>query len=68
MLMRMYMRWAEAHGHKVTISNLRKATEAGIKSVTMEIEGGEYAYGFLKSENRYRLVRVSPIQRTGANA
>ena len=44
MLMRMYMRWAEAHGYKVTISNLQEGEEAGIKSVTMEIEGGEYAY------------------------
>ena len=51
MLMRMYMRWAEAHGHKVTISNLQEGDEAGIKSVTMEIEGGDYAYGYLKSEN-----------------
>ena len=60
MLMRMYMRWAEAHGHKVTISNLQDGDEAGIKSVTMEIEGGEYAYGYLKSENGvHRLVRVS---------
>ena len=62
MLMRMYMRWCEAHGHKVTISNLQEGDEAGIKSVTMEIEGGEYAYGFLKSENGvHRLVRVSPF-------
>ena len=62
MLMRMYMRWAEAHGHKVVISNLQDGDEAGIKSVTMEIEGGEYAYGFLKSENGvHRLVRVSPF-------
>ena len=38
MLMRMYMRWAEAHGYKVTISNLQEGDEAGIKSVTMEIE------------------------------
>ena len=43
MLMRMYMRWAEAHGYKVTISNLQDGDEAGIKSVTMEIEGGEFA-------------------------
>lgn len=64
MLMRMYMRWAEANGHKVTISNLQEGDEAGIKSVTMEIEGGEYAYGFLKSENGvHRLVRVSPSMR-----
>lgn len=66
MLMRMYMRWAEAHGHKVTISNLQEGDEAGIKSVTMEIEGGEYAYGFLKSDNGvHRLVRVSPFNAQG---
>lgn len=66
MLMRMYMRWAEAHGHTVTISNLQEGDEAGIKSVTMQIEGGEYAYGFLKSENGvHRLVRVSPYNAQG---
>ena len=66
MLMRMYMRWAEAHGHKVTISSLQEGDEAGIKSVTMQIEGGEYAYGFLKSENGvHRLVRVSPFNAQG---
>ena len=66
MLMRMYMRWAEAHGYKVTISNLLDGDEAGIKSVTMQIEGGDYAYGFLKSENGvHRLVRVSPYNAQG---
>ena len=66
MLMRMYMRWAEAHGYKVTISNLQEGDEAGIKSVTMEIEGGEFAYGFLKSENGvHRLERVSPFNAQG---
>ncbi|MBR2249451.1 MAG: peptide chain release factor 2 [Prevotella sp.] len=66
MLMRMYMRWAEAHGYRVTISNLQDGDEAGIKSVTMQIEGGEYAYGYLKSENGvHRLVRVSPFNAQG---
>ena len=66
MLMRMYMRWAEAHGYKVTISDLQEGDEAGIKSVTMKIEGGEYAYGYLKSENGvHRLVRVSPFNAQG---
>ena len=66
MLMRMYMRWAEAHGYKVTITDMQEGDEAGIKSVTMTIEGGEYAYGYLKSENGvHRLVRVSPLNAQG---
>ena len=65
MLMRMYMRYAEAQGYKVTISNLQDGDEAGIKTVTMEVEG-DYAYGYLKSENGvHRLVRVSPYNAEG---
>lgn len=65
MLMRMYMRWAEANGYKLTVSNLQDGDEAGIKSVTMEVEG-DYAYGYLKGENGvHRLVRVSPFNAQG---
>ncbi|MCD8044218.1 MAG: peptide chain release factor 2 [Tannerellaceae bacterium] len=65
MLMRMYMRWGEANGYKVTISNLQEGDEAGIKTVTMQIEG-DYAYGYLKGENGvHRLVRVSPYNAQG---
>ena len=52
--------------YKVTITNMQEGEEVGIKSVTMTIEGGEYAYGFLKSENGvHRLVRVSPYNAQG---
>ena len=65
MLMRMYMRWAEQNGYKLTIANLQDGDEAGIKTVTMQIEG-DYAYGYLKSENGvHRLVRVSPYNAQG---
>lgn len=65
MLMRMYTRWGEANGYKVTISNLQEGDEAGIKTVTMQIEG-DYAYGYLKGENGvHRLVRVSPYNAQG---
>jgi peptide chain release factor 2 len=65
MLMRMYMRWGEANNYKVAISNLQDGDEAGIKTVTMTVEG-DYAYGYLKGENGvHRLVRVSPYNAQG---
>ena len=66
MLMRMYQRWCEANGYTVKITDIQEGDEAGIKSVTMTIEGGEYAFGYLKSENGvHRLVRVSPYNAQG---
>lgn len=65
MLVRLYQRWAEKHDYKVTITNWQDGDDAGIKTVTMQIEGDQ-AYGFLKSENGvHRLVRVSPYNAQG---
>jgi len=60
-LMRMYMRWADASGYKVEIADLLPGEEAGIKSATLAISG-QYAYGYLKGEaGVHRLVRISPF-------
>ena len=65
MLMRMYIRWAENNGYKCVVSNVQDGDDAGIKTCTLEIQG-EYAYGYLKSENGvHRLVRVSPYNAQG---
>lgn len=61
MLMRMYIRWGERNKYKVRQVDLLVGDEAGIKSVTLEFSG-DYAYGYLKSENGvHRLVRISPF-------
>ncbi|HXV18595.1 MAG TPA: peptide chain release factor 2, partial [Candidatus Omnitrophota bacterium] len=61
MLLRMYTRWSEDQGHKVEIIDLLPGEEAGVKNVTLLIEG-EFAYGYLKSERGvHRLVRISPF-------
>ncbi len=65
MLCRMYQRWCESKGYKVDIVNWQDGDEAGIKTVTMQIEG-DLAFGYLKGENGvHRLVRVSPFNAQG---
>ncbi|GAB4386553.1 MAG: peptide chain release factor 2 [Elainellaceae cyanobacterium] len=65
MLLRMYTRWAEAHGYKVHLAELSEGDEAGVKSATLEVEG-RYAYGYLKVEKgTHRLVRISPFNANG---
>jgi peptide chain release factor 2 len=65
MLMRMYLRWAEKHKYTVREASFVPGEDVGVKSVTIEIEG-EFAYGYLKSENGvHRLVRISPFNAQG---
>ncbi|WP_183307366.1 peptide chain release factor 2 [Dysgonomonas hofstadii] len=65
MLFRMYQRWCESKGYKTTVTNWQDGDDAGIKTATLQVEG-EYAYGYLKSENGvHRLVRVSPFNAQG---
>ena len=65
MLMRMYMRWGERNGYKMTVTELLDGDEAGIKSATVQFEG-DYAYGYLKAESGvHRLVRISPFNAQG---
>ncbi|MCB9174282.1 MAG: peptide chain release factor 2 [Flavobacteriales bacterium] len=65
MLYRMYTMWAEKNGYKIKILDFQDGDVAGIKTVTMEIEG-EFAFGYLKGENGvHRLVRVSPFNSQG---
>ena len=61
MLLRMYLRWAERRGYKATIIDFLPGDEAGVKSVSLTLEG-EYAYGYAKAEiGIHRLVRISPF-------
>ena len=65
MLMRMYMRWGERNGYKMTVTDLLEGDEAGIKSATIQVDG-DYAFGYLKAENGvHRLVRISPFNAQG---
>lgn len=60
-LMRMYLRWGEKEGYKIKVSEFNAGDEVGVKNCTIEFEG-EFAYGYLKSENGvHRLVRLSPF-------
>ena len=65
MLYRMYCRWADAKGYSVEVLDYQDGDEAGIKSVTFQVNG-ENAYGYLKSEKGvHRLVRISPFNAAG---
>ena len=65
MLLRMYLMWGEKNGYKIKELNYQAGDVAGIKTVTIEIEG-EFAFGYLKGENGvHRLVRISPFNAQG---
>lgn len=65
MLMRMYMRWGERNGYRMTVTEQLDGDETGIKSATVQFEG-DYAYGYLKAESGvHRLVRISPFNSQG---
>lgn len=65
MLMRMYMRWGERNGYKLTVTDELEGEDVGIKSVTIQFEG-DYAFGYLKAESGvHRLVRISPFNAQG---
>ena len=65
MLMRMYMRWGERNGYKMTVTEEIEGDEVGIKSTTISFEG-DFAYGYLKAESGvHRLVRISPFNAQG---
>ncbi|MEM6424552.1 MAG: peptide chain release factor 2 [Cyanobacteria bacterium P01_D01_bin.128] len=65
MLLRMYTRWGEQNGFRVTLVEQSEGEEAGLKSATLEVEG-RYAYGYLKAEKgTHRLVRISPFNANG---
>ena len=65
MLYRMYTRWCEAHGYSYEVLDILEGDEAGLKSVTFQVNG-ENAYGMLKSEHGvHRLVRISPFNANG---
>ena len=65
MLMRMYMRWGERNGYRMTVTEEIEGDEVGIKSCTVSFEG-DFAYGYLKAESGvHRLVRISPFNAQG---
>jgi len=65
MLLRMYSRWSEQNGYRLTLMEKSEGDEAGLKSVTVEVDG-RYAYGYLKGEKgTHRLVRISPFNANG---